>query len=67
MPESSLNFSRPADLEHGDRFGKLTVTKLVKTKGGLKYRVLCGCKRELYLRKHALTEGRKTSCSRCAE
>lgn len=54
----------PVILEHGERYGKLTV--LEKRPNG-KYRCGCTCGFSMVkARAKALTSGRVTSCRRCA-
>lgn len=52
-------------LEHGSRFGDLTVLRPCHTKNGLKYRVGCACGLQMLLRPGQLTGGRYTACGRC--
>lgn len=59
----TLIFSRPADLEHGDRFGKLTVLARVQTSHGPKYRVGCECGMRLLMKETALKK--RKACVRC--
>lgn len=60
----SLTFSRPADLEHGQKFSALTV--LEKLPCG-RYRVGCKCGRsDRSFRAKALMSGRVKDCGKCA-
>lgn len=56
----------PVTLEHGERYGKLTVLKEVRTKRGTRYRVGCQCGYSgmLVKAKH-LMEGRIGACLKC--
>lgn len=53
-------------LEHGERYGKLTVLGRVDTDKGPKYRVGCQCGYSgMLVRKNALMRGRVKSCVKC--
>ena len=53
-------------LNHGERYGKLTVLGKVKTAHGWKYRVgcVCGNSRELH-NAYRLMKGKVTQCGKC--
>ena len=53
-------------LEHGERFGQLTVLDKVKTSHGWRYRVGCTCGYSMGLESaKRLISGRITSCRKC--
>ena len=53
-------------LEHGERYGQLTVLDKVKTSHGWRYRVGCVCGYSLGLESaKRLMSGRITSCRKC--
>lgn len=59
----------PVELEHGERYGKLTVLKKAesKKKRGPKY--VCGCAcgyAPVFVKARHLMSGRVTSCLKCA-
>jgi hypothetical protein len=57
---------RPVELEHGERYGKLTVLGKVKTKNGTRWR--CGCEcgfSGVLVRTNELMKGRVKSCLKC--
>lgn len=55
-------------IEHGERYGKLTVLEsLKKYDGGTRYRVGCVCGHSgMVVTAGALTSGRLVACRRCA-
>lgn len=57
------------ELEHGDKFGNLTVLKKIRTPSGrTRYRVGCTCGNSSRLvRATDLTKGRVTACLKCSE
>lgn len=61
-------FSKPAELEHGDRYGKLTVLEQLRNyKGAIRYRVGCECGHSgMVVTVGALTSGRRTACVKCS-
>lgn len=57
----------PVKLEHGERFGKLTVLRKITSKDhGPRYQCgcVCGC-RKVFARARQLMRGEVTSCLRC--
>lgn len=57
----------PVTLEHGERFGKLTVRERIKTKRGTRY--ICGCVcgyPNVIARAGQLMKGRVTACLKCS-
>lgn len=62
-------FSRPAGIEYGDKFGKLTVLKKERRKDrtGVLYRVGCACGNSgMMVTASALISGRRTACVKCS-
>ena len=57
----------PVELQHGERYGKLTVLAKVKTRRGWRYRVGCDCGYSgMLLRARQLMKGRITACTKCS-
>ena len=60
----------PVTLEHGEVFGKLTVLRKIKPKGGKRGpEYICGCEcgtKKTIVRASDLMKGRVKSCFRCA-
>lgn len=53
-------------IEHGDRFGKLTALRQVKTSRGSAWRCGCACGfSDVIVRAAQLHRGRVTSCLKC--
>lgn len=58
--------TKPIELEHGERYGKLTVLKKIKTKRGIRYRCGCTCgNSDTIVRAAQLMKGRVTACLKC--
>ena len=56
-----MNLSRPATLEHGDRFGSLTVI----AKAGRKWKCGCACGNSyFYAKANELLRGKVRECNR---
>lgn len=58
-----------AELQHGERFGKLTVLRRVKkNRSGQRYKCGCVCgSKDTVASATALMKGRVTSCRACAQ
>ena len=57
----------PIELQHGERYGKLTVLRKVKTSRGWQYRVGCVCGfTGTILRASQLMKGKVTACLKCS-
>lgn len=56
----------PIEIQHGERFGRLTVLKKLKTGRGTRYRVGCTCGYSgMLLRAAQLMKGSVTACLKC--
>jgi len=60
---------KPVTLEHGERYGRLTVLAKVKVPGrGPAYRCACDCGfQKFYARASHLMRGKVKSCVRCRD
>jgi hypothetical protein len=59
---------KPVELEHGEKYGKLTVLGKVKTKNGVRWRCGCVCGYSgMLVRTNDLLKGRVTSCLKCSQ
>lgn len=60
---------KPIQLEHGERYGKLTVLeKVISRKRGPKYKCGCACGfQPIYLKARQIMKGEIKSCHRCKE
>lgn len=59
--------TKPIELEHGERYGKLTVLKKIKTKRGIRYRCGCTCgNSDTIVRAAQLMKGSVTACLKCS-
>lgn len=57
----------PVELQHGERYGRLTVLEKVRTNLGWRYRVGCVCGYSgMLLRAGQLMKGSVTACLFCA-
>ena len=57
---------KPVTLEHGEKFGRLTVIEPIKTKRGIRYRVGCLCGYSgLLVKANHLMKGRVKACLKC--
>jgi hypothetical protein len=58
----------PVTIEHGERFGKLTVLRRLETKRGIRYRCGCVCGyQRVMVRAAQLMKGSVSACLKCQE
>lgn len=59
----------PTDLQHGERYGRLTVIRKAANKAGRGPKYVCGCAcgyAPVFVKASHLTSGRVTACVKCA-
>jgi hypothetical protein len=61
-----MPLTTPIELQHGERYGQLTVLKKVKSKRGWRYRCGCACGFGFVIANATqLMKGRVTACLKC--